>query len=210
MVLALGFALVALVTAMGQLERGGNRIYGIQRDRPAPSKYGRAAVLALLAGLPAMTGFAMLVAAKAFAEAVEAVSSYDDEVVLALVRPLGTVLLLGALTVMLRASPARRQPAWSLLALGGLVALVLWLTLTGLLAGFLHLSADNSAYGPLTGVMALLVWAQLTAAALFLALAVSAELEAAYVGQIDADAHEQPRTEDGPPPVVAGEAGQAW
>ena len=44
--------LLALTTAMGQLERGANRIYGVQRDRPARQKYGRAAVLALVAGVP--------------------------------------------------------------------------------------------------------------------------------------------------------------
>ena len=33
---------VALTTSMGQVERGANRIYGIQRDRPALHKYGRA------------------------------------------------------------------------------------------------------------------------------------------------------------------------
>ena len=42
-------AIIALTTAMGQIERGANRIYGIERDRPALRKYGRALLMALTA-----------------------------------------------------------------------------------------------------------------------------------------------------------------
>jgi uncharacterized BrkB/YihY/UPF0761 family membrane protein len=194
LLLALVVALAALTSGMGQLERGANRIYGIQRDRPSTVKYGRALGLAVVAGLPAMAGFVLLVTADAFAEAVESVYGLDDELVLLLTHPLAAALLLGAITMMLRRSPARQQPSWSLLALGGLLALVLWVGLTALLGGFLSVASEiGSIYGPLTGVMALLVWAQLTAAAIFLALAVSAEVEAAYVGRLEADvAHVPP------------------
>ena len=44
-------AIVALTTAMGQIERGANRIYGIERDRPAVQKYSAALLMALTAGL---------------------------------------------------------------------------------------------------------------------------------------------------------------
>lgn len=184
--LALGslFAAIALTTGMGQLERGANRIYGLQRDRPTLAKYRRALVLAALAGLPAMAGFVLLVTVRAFSNAVESIYGLDDDVVALLTWPVGVTLLLIAITGMLRHSPARRQPEWSLLALGGLIAVVLWMALTALLAAFLAVSADvSNVYGPLTGVMALLVWAQLTAGVIFLALAVSAQLEAASVAR---------------------------
>lgn len=201
LLLALAVALAALTAGMGQLERGANRIYGIQRDRPSTVKYRRALGLSVIAGLPAMAGFVLLVTAGAFAEAVESVYGLDDETVLLLTYPLGTVLLLVAITMMLRRSPARQQPSWSLLVLGGLLALALWVALTALLGGFLRFSGDiGSIYGPLTGVMALLVWAQLTAASIYLALAVSAELEAAYVGRVAADVTEAP----GVPEVPGG------
>jgi uncharacterized BrkB/YihY/UPF0761 family membrane protein len=58
--LGLAAALVSLMTAMAQVERGANRIYGIRRDRPTLAKYGRALLLALAAGLPAMLGFLTL------------------------------------------------------------------------------------------------------------------------------------------------------
>lgn len=187
LVLGLAAALLALTTAMGQVERGANRIYGISRDRPTVAKYRRAFGMALIAGLPIMVGSGVLVAAEAFAEAVELVYGLQDDVVAIPARILGAVLLLAAITLVLRRSPARRQPGWSLLALGGLVALVMSVALTGLLAGFLHLAADvGSVYGPVTVVMALLLWAQLTSAAVFLGFAVSAQVENARVGREEA------------------------
>ena len=62
--LALGLVtgMIALTLAMAQVERGANRIYGVERDRPAMRKYPRAAVLAVCAGLPALLGFLVLVA----------------------------------------------------------------------------------------------------------------------------------------------------
>jgi uncharacterized BrkB/YihY/UPF0761 family membrane protein len=42
LVIGLLVAILAITTAMGQVERGANRLYGIQRDRPGGEKYGRA------------------------------------------------------------------------------------------------------------------------------------------------------------------------
>jgi uncharacterized BrkB/YihY/UPF0761 family membrane protein len=181
--LGMGFSLLALTTAMGQLERGANRIYGIQRDRPSLVKYRRAALLAALAGLPAMAGSLILVAAPAFGDVVEQVSGIDDDAVSALAWPTGAGLMLGAVVIMLRHSPRREQPSWSWLVIGSAAVLVSWMLLTALLASYLGVSTKlGSVYGPLTGVMALLLWAQLTSAALFLGLAVCAQMEAAAAG----------------------------
>ena len=43
--------MIAGTTAFGQLERGANRIYGVERDRPLLRKYGTAAALMLTAGV---------------------------------------------------------------------------------------------------------------------------------------------------------------
>lgn len=178
--LGLLFAVAALTTAMGQVQRGANRIYGIDRDRPGLAKYGRALLIAAGAGLPAMAGFLLLVSAADAGDALEAVYSVDDALVSVVGLPLSVALLLGAITVMLRYSPHRTQPRWSWLAVGAALALVLWLLFTGLLAGYVQLSDSFGAvYGPLTGVMALLLWAQLTSVAVFLAFAFTAQLEAA-------------------------------
>ena len=192
--LGLLVALLSLITAMGQLERGANRIYGIQRDRPSVAKYRRAALLAVLAGLPAMAGTLLLVSAAAFGRAVEQLYGVDDDTVSGLAWPAGAALMLLAVVLMLRRGPRRDQPSWSYLVIGGATALVVWLLLTGLLGYYLQLSAGlGSVYGPLTGVLALLLWAQLTADAIFLGLALCAQLEAAAAGQLIAAApdHQQ-------------------
>jgi YihY family inner membrane protein len=178
LVLAAGSAVVALTTAMAQVERGANRIYGIQRDRPFAGKYRRALGLSVAAGLPLMAGTLLLLTGRAFAAAVESVQLLDDDVVEAVTTPVGLALLVVALTSLLHAGPARRQPTWPVLLVGGLLAVGAWAALTLLLAGFLALSTDlGSVYGPLTGFIALLLWAQLSAVALFLGVAVTAELE---------------------------------
>ena len=50
LVIGLAGTIVTGTTAMGQIERGFNRIYGIEQDRPTVQKYGRAFLLALGAG----------------------------------------------------------------------------------------------------------------------------------------------------------------
>jgi uncharacterized BrkB/YihY/UPF0761 family membrane protein len=192
--LVVAAALLALTTAMAQLERGANRIYGIDRDRPTRRKYGRALVMCMVAGLPAMGGSLVLVAGSAFAEAVEEVHGLDDDLVLALTWPAGVALVVGAVTVLLRFAPARRQPGWSLLLCGGVLALLAWTALTLVLAAALQFSSGlGSVYGPLTGVVFLLLWAQLASVAVLLGFAVSAELEAEAIAHRQPSTHELPR-----------------
>ncbi len=180
--LGLLFAVTTLTTAMGQLERGANRIYGVQRDRPSARKYGHALLMAVIAGIPAMIGVVLLLAVNAFADAVEAQYGIDDDVVSAVGLPLGVVLIVGALTVMLKSSP-RRQPGLSWLAVGALIAVTLWLLFTVLFASYLQISNNFSVvYGPLTGIMALLLWGQFTAMAVLFGLAFAAQLEAFRAG----------------------------
>jgi YihY family inner membrane protein len=183
LVLGLLFALVSLTTAMGQVERGGNRIYGIERDRPTVRKYSRAFVMAVVAGIPAMVGVLLLLATNAFGDAVEAVYGVDDDRVSFVGLPLGAALICASVTAMFRFAPRRRQPAPTWLVAGMLVAVVLWLSFTSLFAGYLAVSNDfGRIYGPLTAVMALLLWGQLSAMAVFLGLAFCAQLEAVRIG----------------------------
>ena len=70
--------LVALTTTMAQIERGANRIYGVERDRPALAKYLRAAVLAVVAGVPALAGFLILVGGGAMGDSVQRHYEWGD------------------------------------------------------------------------------------------------------------------------------------
>lgn len=184
--LGLAVAVVSLTTAMAQVERGANRIYGIQRDRPSTRKYGRAAVMALTAGVTSMLGFLVLVAGGAIGQAMAAVYGWGEgmHTVWSVARwPLGVALAVVSYAVVFKQAPRRRQPGLSWLAVGAGVSIVLWLGFTLLLAWYVSSSGSfGSTYGPLTGFMALLLWAYLTSIALFLGLAVSAQLEALHAG----------------------------
>jgi len=80
-------------------------------------------------------------------------------------------------------SPRRSQPGRSWLVLGSTFAVLLWLAFTGLLALYVNNSGTFGAiYGPLTWVVALLLWAFLTSWAIFLGLAFAAQLEAVRAG----------------------------
>ncbi|MBB6626997.1 YihY/virulence factor BrkB family protein [Nocardioides sp. KIGAM211] len=189
LVLGLLFALVSMTTAMAQVERGANRIYGIRRDRPALAKYGRAAVLTAVLAVPVGIGFLLLVAGGAFADAMRIDYGWSDDVVLAfrVARwPVGTALLVFAIAVLLDHSPRRRQPALSWLALGAGVSVLLTMLATGGLAAYVHVSSSfGSTYGPLAGIVALLLWSLLSAIALFYGIAVCAQLEALRAGDTD-------------------------
>jgi uncharacterized BrkB/YihY/UPF0761 family membrane protein len=97
--------------------------------------------------------------------------------------PAGTALLVLAIAVLLDHAPRRRQPAVSWLALGAAIAVLLTLLATGGLAGYVHVSSSfGSTYGPLAGIVALLVWSLLSAISFFYGVAVCAQLEALRAG----------------------------
>lgn len=184
--LGLVTGLVALTTAMAQIERGANRIYGVERDRPALWKYVRAAVLALCAGVPALAGFLVLVAGRSLGNSVQRryESGSGADTVWEILRwPLSLGLTVLAVAVLFRHAPRRRQPGLSWLLFGAAIATVLWWLASLLLAAYVRFSDGfGQTYGALTGMMALLLWANLTGVALFFGLAFAAQLEALRVG----------------------------
>ncbi|MEV0626844.1 YihY/virulence factor BrkB family protein [Nonomuraea wenchangensis] len=198
LLLGLGTTLVALATAMAQFERGANRIYGVERDRPFPRKYARAAALALTSGVLMITGFTILVGGGALGHALSEVYSWGDGTrqAFSLVRwPLGFLLAMVSTVTLFRASPRRRQPGHTWLAVGALVALALWTAFTLALALYTdNNSSFGETYGPLTAVMALLLWSFLSSIALFLGIAFAAQLEACRAG-CAAPAHPDPLPE---------------
>ncbi|QNE76075.1 hypothetical protein F0344_16910 [Streptomyces finlayi] len=186
--LGLAFAVVSLVSAMAQIERGANRIYGIERDRPFAVKYGRSLLLSAAAGAPMALGFLVLVAGDTVAGAV--VDAFGGSGLPAwwhwLQIPLGITMAWVASAVIFRWAPRRIQPGYTWLAFGSAVHLALWISATWLLAVYVERSGSFGAvYGPLTAFMALLLWANLTGIALFLGLAFAAQLEAARAGSTE-------------------------
>ena len=181
------FAVLSMTTAMAQVERGSNRIYGIRRDRPALHKYGRAAVFTAVLAVPVGLGFLVLVAGGAFGDAMVAEYGWSD-----VARrwwqwgrwPLGLLTLVVAIAVLFDHAPRRRQPALSWLALGSGVAVVLSMAAAAGLAAYVNVSGSfGSTYGPLAGIFALLVWSLLSSISLFYGVAVCAQLEALRAGE---------------------------
>lgn len=189
LVFGLGFALVSMTTAMAQVERGANRIYGIRRDRKALAKYGRAAVLTGVLAGPVGVGFLMIVGGGAFGAAMAENYGWSPGTVQwwnVLRWPIGLSLLVLTIAVLLDHAPRRRQPALSWLALGSAIAVLLTALATVGLALYVSLSGSfGSVYGPLAGIFALLLWALLSSIALFLGIAVCAQLEALRAGQVE-------------------------
>ncbi|HEX7743981.1 MAG TPA: YihY/virulence factor BrkB family protein [Micromonosporaceae bacterium] len=184
--LGLVTGILALATAMAQVERGANRIYGVERDRPALEKYGRAAVLTLVSGAPALIGFLILVGGGAMGKSVERHYAWGPaaDIAWGVGRwPLSLGLTVLAVAVLFRYAPRRQQPALSWLFFGAAIATALWWLASLMLAAYVGFSDSfGQTYGALTGMMALLLWANLTGMALFGGLAFAAQLEALRIG----------------------------
>ena len=185
-------AALAGTTAMAQVERGANRIYGVERDRPFARKYLTALLLAMSAGLLAFLSLVLLMGGAAIRDAAEWANGVDTAWRIAR-WPLGVAFAVAAIALVFEISPRRRQPEASWLAFGAGVSVLLWLAFMGVLAVYID-AADSfgATYGPLAGTIGLLLWAFLTSVALFLGLAFAAQLEAVRAGvptpRLEADA----------------------
>jgi YihY family inner membrane protein len=174
-------SLVTGSTLMGQVERGLNRVYGVELDRPSLQKYGLALLLAVTAGALLIGAFALLALGTSIGDSInnDALNRFWG-----IARwPVAVALVMVATTIVFRYSPRRRQPALSWLAFGAAVCTTLWLLVTIGLGEFFTLSKSfGQTYGPLAGLVALLLWAFLAAAALMFGGATAAELEAVRAG----------------------------
>ena len=176
LIIGLVAVLVTGATAMGQVERSCNRIYGIDQDRPSVQKYSRAVALALTAGLIGALGTTMLVLGRPVAHAIEgswAGTLWD------LARfPLAVLLLVLGTTALLKWSPRRRQPGYSWLLYGAAISVMLTVAASLVLALFFRWSTTfGDTYGPLAGMIGLLLWCLSLAASSLYGVAITAELE---------------------------------
>jgi YihY family inner membrane protein len=175
-------AVIAGTQAMAQVERGANRIYGTERDRPFSRKYLTGFLIALSAGLLALLSFVVLVGGSAIRDAAGWSDPLDG--IWAVARwPLGLAFVIASVSILFEYSPRRRQPEPSWLAFGAAVSAALWLAFMGVLALYIDATESFGAtYGPLAGTIGVLLWAFATAVALFLGLAFAAQLEAVRAG----------------------------
>jgi YihY family inner membrane protein len=176
-------ALASATLAMGQIERGANRLYGVEQDRPTTQKYTNGFKLACTAGVLTVVAFLLILAGSDVARAT-GLSGVVRGFWTLLRWPLSIAFVVVAFALLFRAAPRRRQPSWSWLAVGSGVSVLLWFVFTGLLALYLNLSSGTfgQTYGPLTGIIAILIWTFLTSLAIYLGLAFAAQLEAVRAG----------------------------
>ena len=174
-------AIVTGATLFGQFERALNRLYGVEQDRPAPQKYALALLLTVTAGVCAAIAFVMF----AFGRDIGREFGGGVRTMWDMVRwPLGFLLILAMLALLFRWSPRRRQPAWSWLAFGAAVSMVLWSAVTLGLGLMLSVSSSfGETYGPLAGIVALQIWSLLSAISILYGAAVAAQLEAVRAGE---------------------------
>jgi len=192
--LALGgcATLIAGTTAFGQLERGANRIYGVERDRSAVRKYCLAAALLLTAGLATVAAAVLLITGTTLGRA----AGWGDA--FSVLRwPVTIGLVTGTLALLFKLAPRRRQPEASWLVVGAAFSAVLWFALTGTLALIMEATERFGAtYGPLAGTIAVLLWTLLSALAVLFGLALAAQLEAVRAG-VNAPRVEREQNESG-------------
>jgi YihY family inner membrane protein len=193
LLLGLVGTLITGTTAMGQIERGFNRLYGVERDRPTAQKYGRAFVLTIGAG----SGLALAFLVFALGRQSDTADSLLRSTWPWLRWPLGLAVAMLALAALLRWAPRRHQPAWSWLMFGAIVSLAGWVLVTVALSVALSLSSSfGTTYGPLAGIVALQLWTFFSAIAIFFGASVAAQLEAVRAGR------PQPRDSATGEPVV--------
>ena len=188
--------LITSTTAMGQMERGLNRIYGIEQDRPTHRKYALALVLTLTVG----TGLAIAFLLLGFGRSIGTNWGHEARVAWEILRwPIGLALIAVCLAGILGHSANRHQPGRAWLAFGSGVAVALWaLSTVGLALAFRLASNFGQTYGPLAGIVALQIWTFLSAFSIFYGVAVAAELEAVRAGAGETEeAHRE-----APAPVV--------
>lgn len=172
--------LVTATTAFGQLERGFNRIYGIEKDRPTAQKYGRAFISAITAGTVLAGAFMLLAFGRELDAKGDGIVSSVWKVVL---WPIGIALAGVALAAILHFAPARRQPGGAWLAFAAAICLLCWSVVTLVLGAVFSLSSSfGQVYGALAGLVALQLWTLLSAIAIFYGAAVAAQLEAVRAG----------------------------
>ncbi len=198
-------ALVTGATVMGQIERALNRIYGVEEDRPTFEKYRRALGLAVTAGLLAAAASVVLVFGN---RAGQSIGDGVGSTIWDFGRwPLALVLMASAIALLFRWAPRRHQPGWSWLAFGAAVSVVLWAAATLVLGGFFSMSTSfGKTYGPLAGIVALLLWSLLSSIALLYGAAIAAQLESVRAGE--PEPQDEDKAENSEPELESVAVGQ--
>ena len=184
LVAGLAGMLVSGTVGMTHLERAANRIYGVDEHRSARERFGLALAMAATVGVMLMVGLAVIVAGGSIGEGTSGSASGGSGLWSVMRWPVGVVLVAVSMTMIFRFVPNRRQPQFSWLLWGTAVSVLVWVLSTILLGIFYeHATVLGGSYGPLLGIIALLVWGYATGVAVLFGLACAAQLEAERAGE---------------------------
>jgi YihY family inner membrane protein len=176
-IVGLAAALSSGTLAMAQVERSANRLAGSNEDRPLARRYLVAFVLAVTVGVLFLLGALILGAGRALPSGL----GWTDEFlrVWTFVRwPVGVAVVALAVSLLYRFAPRSRLGPRRAVVVGSAVAVVLWVTFTGLLSLYFAFKS-SSPYGPFLSIVALLLWSMLSSLALHLGLATACTLAGA-------------------------------
>jgi uncharacterized BrkB/YihY/UPF0761 family membrane protein len=178
LVAGLAGMLLSGTIGMTHLERAANRIYGVTERRGAVRRFSIAFGLAATVEVMLLAALALIVAGGSVGEGSNGAQPHGG--LWPFLRwPVGVVLVAVAMTVIFKVVPNRRQPGFSWLLSGTTVSVAAWVLATMLLGVvYERVSSLGGSYGPLLGVVALLVWGFGTGLAVLYGLAFSAQLEA--------------------------------
>jgi YihY family inner membrane protein len=182
LVVGLAGMLFSGTVGMTHLERAADRIYGVEEDRSSRERLGLAFLLAATVEVMLLIGLGVIVAGGSIGDGSDGGAGSG---LWSFVRwPVGVGLVAIAMTIIFRLVPNRRQPQFSWLLSGTTVSVTAWVAATIVLGlVYEHASLLGDAFGPLIGVIALLVWAYATGLAVLFGLAFAAQLEAERASQ---------------------------
>jgi membrane protein len=175
---------VALWSASGYVAafmRASNAIYDVDEGRPiwktAPIRVGTTIALVVMlviaVAIVVLTGPVANQVGTAFGIGHAAVLIWDIAK-----WPVLLIIVSVMLTLLYKASPNVRQPAFRWISAGGIVAVVIWLIASGLFAVYVSFSGSyNKTYGSLATVIIFLVWLWISNIAILLGAEFNAETQ---------------------------------
>jgi membrane protein len=175
---------VALWSASGYVAafmRASNAIYDVDEGRPiwktVPVRLGTTIALVIMlviaVAIVVLTGPVANQVGTAFGIGHAAVLTWDIAK-----WPVLVVIVSMMLSLLYKASPNVRQPAFRWISAGGIVAVVIWLIASGLFAVYVSFSGSyNKTYGSLATVIIFLVWLWISNLAVLLGAEFNAELD---------------------------------
>ena len=176
-------AAIAGTTAYGQVERTANRIYGVEVDRSSRRKYTLAATMFAVTAVIVLLG---LLGVGVLEDWRGANTGGWDTFSRVIIWPVAAAIVLAAFVVIFSVCPRRRQPGARWVAVGAAVTMVGFAVVSVALGAYLDASGSfGDTYGPLAGQIGALLWAYGIAIAVFLGVAVSAQIEAVRGGAAD-------------------------